>query len=92
MELTFQQAEQICQWMREAGQIPLRNWDQAQVTIKADQSPVTNLEYQIEDFFTERLRAVDPESQPITEEHGVLDAPVNRETVVGLWFNRCFSH
>lgn len=79
MELTLQQAEQICRWMREAGQIPLHNWDRAQVTIKADQSPVTNLEYQIEDFFTERLRAFDPDSQLITEEHGVLDAP-NRRT------------
>ncbi len=82
MTITVQQAGQICQWMREAGQIPLRNWGAAQVTIKADHSPVTNLEYQIEDFLTEKLRRFDPQSQLITEEHGVLDAPKGRTWAV----------
>lgn len=82
MTLTLQEAGQICQWMREAGQIPLRNWDAAQVTIKADHSPVTNLEYQIEDFLTEKLRQFDPASQLITEEHGVLDSPRGRTWAV----------
>ncbi len=68
----FSQADiaAILEWMRAAGEIALRWRGHISIHIKADQTPVTEAEHEIEDFIAGRIRARFPGHALLSEESG----------------------
>jgi myo-inositol-1(or 4)-monophosphatase len=69
--LSTEEIAQISEWMREAGRLALRSQQSLTFEIKDDLSPVTNVEYQIEDFFRKRITSTYPTHALLTEEAGL---------------------
>ncbi len=55
----------------EAGQMALGQWGQVTATVKADHSPVTAVDRQVENFLIERINARYPDHSILSEESGL---------------------
>ena len=60
--------------LREAGEISLGQRGQMTASVKADHSPVTEVDHQVEDFLIERISSRYPAHQILSEESGLHHA------------------
>lgn len=75
MLLTENDINEIQGWMRQAGQIALQRQSSLRMELKADHTPVTDAEFQIENFMLKNIHARFPAHQILTEEQGVSYEP-----------------
>lgn len=57
--------------LREAGQAALQQWGRAPATVKADQTPVTEVDRQVEQYLIERIAGRYPSHAVLSEESGM---------------------
>lgn len=69
-EIEVTMIEQMKRWVVDAGKMALANQHDLDEQIKADQTPVTNVDKMVEKFLVETIRAAYPEHQIIAEESG----------------------